>query len=340
MTVIVARLTLVLVVGAALWLASGGAGVNAHLIAQWTGAFGPWAPALHVLLFALGTVLFVPGSLFGLAGGALFGPVLGTMVNVAGATLGAVAAFLIARYAAADWTRQKVGARLERLIAGVEAEGWRFVALVRLVPFFPFNLMNYALGLTRIALGEYALASLICMIPGTLAYSWLGHAGREAAEGSTDAIRYGLLGLAALAATAFVPRLIRRWREVPPSWIDAQSLSTALSPEGQVAVLDVRSDAEFDGPLGHIRGAVNIPVGQLADRIGELDAVRGVRVVTVCLTDKRSACAAAVLREAGFDPHVLRGGMQAWNEALLPVERTRATRTRSDGNEVHQSGCQ
>jgi len=95
--------------------------------------------------------------------------------------------------------------RIERLIAGVEEEGWRFVALVRLVPLFPFSLSNYALGLTRIPLGQYALTSLVCMVPGTLAHSWLGHAGREAAEGSTDAIRYGLLGLAVLAAIAFAP---------------------------------------------------------------------------------------------------------------------------------------
>lgn len=329
MTVITARVVLVLVIaGAVLWLASGGAGVNADQIAQWVRALGVWATVLHVLLFALGTVLFVPGSLFGLAGGAVFGPALGTIVNLAGGTLGAVAAFLIARYAAADWTRKKVGVRLERLIAGVEAEGWRFVALVRLVPLFPFNLTNYALGLTRIRLGEYALASLICMIPGTLAYSWLGNAGREAAAGSTDAIRYGLLGLAALAAIAFVPRLIRRWHEVPPSWIDAQALSKALSEGSRVAVLDVRSEAEFNGPLGHIEGAVNIPVDKLEDRLGQLGAVRGAHVVTVCLTDKRSASAAVVLREAGFDTQVLRGGMQAWTQSLLPVERNYVTHGR------------
>ncbi len=103
------------------------------------------------------------------------------------------------------------------------------------------------------------------MIPGTLAYSWLGYAGREAAEGSTDAIQYGVIGLAAIAAIAFVPRLLRRWRETPPRWIDAQQLSKTLSEANRVAVLDVRSDAEFNGPLGHIRGAVNIPVDELAE---------------------------------------------------------------------------
>jgi uncharacterized membrane protein YdjX (TVP38/TMEM64 family)/rhodanese-related sulfurtransferase len=322
MIVVAARTVLVVIVAAAvLWLAFGGARLDAGQIAEWVRALGAWAPLLHVLLFALGTVLFLPGSLFGLAGGALFGPALGVIVNLAGAMLGAVAAFLIARYAAAELVRQKIGGRAERLIAGVEAEGWRFVALVRLVPLFPFSLMNYALGLTRISPGQYAAASLICMIPGTLAYSWLGHASREAADGSTDAIRYGLLGLAVLAAIAFAPRLIRRWREVAPPWIDVRELSKVLSEGARVAVLDVRGEEEFNGPLGHIRGSLHIPVNELSDRVGELDAVRGVRVVTVCRTDKRSASAAVVLRDAGFDAEVLRGGMEEWNRSLLEVER-------------------
>ena len=94
--------------------------------------------------------------------------------------LGATAAFLVARYLAADWVREKSGARLERLIKGVEAERWRFVAFTRLVPLIPFNLLNYALGLTRIPVIAYMVASLVCMAPGTLAYTWLGYAGREA----------------------------------------------------------------------------------------------------------------------------------------------------------------
>jgi rhodanese-related sulfurtransferase len=160
------------------------------------------------------------------------------------------------------------------------------------------------------------------MVPGTLAFSWLGHAGRETAEGHTDAIRYGLLGMAALSDIAFTPRLIRRWREPPQVWIEVGELSKALSEAAQLAVLDVRGGDEFFGPLGHIRSALNIPLDQLSNRIGELDAVRSNRVVAVCRTDKRSTSAAAMLREAGFDIHVLRGGMEAWNKALLPIERS------------------
>jgi uncharacterized membrane protein YdjX (TVP38/TMEM64 family) len=173
---------------------------------------GPWAPIVHILLFTVATVLFVPGAILGLAGGVLFGPLWGTVFNLIGATLGATASFLVARYIASDWVRQKAGGQLQKLMTGVDEEGWRFVAFTRLVPLFPFNLLNFALGLTRIPLLHYVLASLVCMLPGTLAFTWLAYAGREALAGHDTAIRYGLIALALLAAIAFLPRLFRRLR--------------------------------------------------------------------------------------------------------------------------------
>jgi uncharacterized membrane protein YdjX (TVP38/TMEM64 family) len=101
---------------------------------------------------------------------------------------------------------------VERLIEGVEAQGWRFVAFTRLVSRIPFNLLNYAVGLTRIPIIEYMVVPRVCMAPGTVAYTWLGYAGREAIAGNNTAIRYCLLGLALLAAVAFLPRLVRRLR--------------------------------------------------------------------------------------------------------------------------------
>ena len=94
-----------------------------------------------------------------LAGGALFGPFWGSLWNLLGATLGATLAFLVARYVGGDWVERKAGGLLKRLIDGVDAEGWRFVAFVRLVPLFPFNLSNYVLGLTRIPLHQYVIAT-------------------------------------------------------------------------------------------------------------------------------------------------------------------------------------
>lgn len=281
---------------------------------------GPWAPFAHIVLFTLATVLFVPGVVFGLAGGVLFGPLWGTVLNLVGATLGATASFLVARYLAADWVQRKAGARLQKLIAGVEAEGWRFVAFTRLVPLFPFNLLNYGLGLTRIPLRHYVLASFACMAPGTLAFTWLGHAGREALAGNETAIRSGLIALGLLATLAFLPRLVRRLRgDRSLCWIETEELAGGLS-DNRVAVIDVRGPDEFTGPLGHIDDARNLPVGELPDRLHELDTLKDKRVVLVCRTDKRSANAAAMLRDAGFgDVRVLRGGMERWNQEGLPV---------------------
>ena len=95
---------------------------------------------IFVGLYARSTVLFVPGSGLTVVGGALFGPVWGTLWNLTGATLGATFAFLTARYVASDWVSRTAGERLARVIRGVEEEGWRFVAFVRLVPLFPFHL--------------------------------------------------------------------------------------------------------------------------------------------------------------------------------------------------------
>lgn len=289
--------------------------LDAHLA-----ALGPWAPVGYVATYALATVAFVPGALFGLAGGALFGPVWGSVWNLLGATLGAALSFLVARYIAGDWVERKAGGLLKRLIEGVDAEGWRFVAFVRLVPLFPFNLSNYALGLTRIRFVHYVIASLVCMAPGTIAYTWLGYAGRGALGGDTSAVRYALLAIGLLAAIALLPRLIERMRQ-SFSWIGTEDLKHRVDGGEAVTVIDVRGPAEFTGPLGHIAGARNIPVDQLADRLAELAGLERAPLVLVCRTDKRSAAAARVLRSAGFAQiDVLRRGMEQWDADGLPVE--------------------
>lgn len=179
--------------------------------------FGVFGPIVFIAIYAIATVAFVPGSILTLAGGAIFGPVFGAIWNLIGATLGATGAFLIARYLAGDWVARRAGGRLAAIIGGVEEEGWRFVAFVRLAPIFPFNLVNYAFGLTRVSLAEYVIASAVCMAPGAIAYTWLGYAGRTAAAGEAGAIKAGILALALLGAAAFLPRFIRRSRSAGAS---------------------------------------------------------------------------------------------------------------------------
>lgn len=227
--------------------------------------------------------------------------------------------FLIARYLASDWVAQKAGGRVKQLINGVEGEGWRFVAFVRLVPLFPFNFLNYALGLTRIRLIHYVIASYIFMLPGAVAYTYLGYAGREAMVGGEGMIQKGLLGLALLAVVAFLPRLIGSLRRGP--MIDINDVKQLLDTSEDMLILDVRSNKDFIGEQGHIAGACNIPIKDLQQRMGELDDYMESPVAIVCRTDKQSAKAALLLTEEGFaDVHVVRGGMTKWNEARLAVE--------------------
>ncbi len=185
---------------------------DVNRLQAWIDDAGVFAPMLFVLIYAVATVLFLPGSVITLAGGVLFGPLWGTLYNLTGATLGAVMAFLIARYLASDWVVKKSGDKVKQLMQGVEQEGWRFVAFVRLVPLFPFNLLNYALGLTRIPFLQYLWATWLFMLPGAFAYTWLGYAGREAASGGENMIQTGMIALALLATVAFLPRLVKKIR--------------------------------------------------------------------------------------------------------------------------------
>ena len=283
----------------------------------WVNDAGVLAPIVFILIYTLATILFLPGSVITLAGGALFGPVLGTLLNMIGATLGAAFAFLISRYLASDWIADKAGGRVKQLINGVEGEGWRFVAFARLVPLFPFNLLNYALGLTKIRFLHYLIASYVFMLPGAFAYTYLGYAGREAIGGGEGLIQKILIAFALLAVVAFLPRLIGNIRM--GATIDIAELKRRIDNDDAL-VLDVRTAEDFVGEQGHIDIAVNIAVEELQDRMDELTEYIERPIAIVCTTDKRSAKAALLLTEEGFhDVHVVRGGMTKWIEAELPV---------------------
>lgn len=308
-------LMLVLAVGTAIALRDR---FDAAALQAWVEGAGAAGPLLFMAVYALVTVLFLPGSVITLAGGVLFGPVWGTVYNLTGATIGAALAFLIARYLTAGWVAQRTGGRMKQLVDGVEQEGWRFVAFVRLVPLFPFNLLNYALGLTRIRFWHYVLASYVFMLPGATAYTWLGYAGREALAGGEGMIRNLLIALALLAAAIFLPHFVRKLREKPMLAVD--ELKRRLDAGEKLLLLDVRSAADFAGEKGHIAGALNIPLEELAARQGELESRREQPVLLVCTTDRRSSKAAAQLAAAGFaQVQVVQGGMSAWRERGWPV---------------------
>ena len=293
--------------------------MNAEQLERWLADAGPAAPLLFMLIYILGTVFFLPGSVLTLAGGALFGPAWGTFYNLTGATLGAMLSFLAARYLASEQVAKRTGGRLKQLINGVENEGWRFVAFTRLVPLFPFNLLNYALGLTKISFIQYSLATYLCMLPGALAYTWLGYAGKQAIAGGEGMVRNIMLATALLALVAFLPRLIGKLRSKPMITVD--ELRQRLDAGEDLLLLDVRTPEDYNGEQGHIAGSVLLPVEQLEQRIDELADYLEKPVITICRTDRKSSKAARILAQNGFaDVHVAKMGMTDWNKQGYPIQ--------------------
>ena len=186
--------------------------ITAEALEARIASFGVWAPVGFVLLYGIATVAMVPGSIFDLVGGALFGPYFGSALNLAGGSLGASLAFLVARYIARDWVEARAGRRTRSIVNSVDADGWQFVAFVRIVPIFPYNVMNYLLGLTHIPFAQYLVATLVFMAPSTFVYTWIGVAGREAIAGDANNLRYALLALGLLAVMLMVPRFYKRMR--------------------------------------------------------------------------------------------------------------------------------
>lgn len=298
--------------------------VNADAVVVWLRGFGDAAPLLFVGMYIVATVLFLLGGLLTLVGGALFGAIPGALYSLAGATAGATLSFLLARYVASGWVAARLHAKLPTLMRGIESGGWKFVGLVQLVPVIPFNALNYALGLTPIRLSHYVWASFVFMLPGALAYSYLGHIGREAAAGRADFIRTVLIAIGVISLMSMLSMLIKKFRKEPTpiphiNATDAVELNRSLG-SSNVVVIDVRNPDEFSGPAGHIKNAINVPLPSLTQRVHELAAYRKRKVVVVCLSDQRSTQAIHTLREAGFeDLVVLRGGMKEWAENHLPV---------------------
>lgn len=173
---------------------------------------GPMGPLLLVVFYVVGAVCLVPGSILAVSTGAVLGLPWALVYASVASTLGAVAAFLVGRHLARDWVGRRIegNATFAAIDGAVEREGWRIVLLTRLSPVFPYNILNYAFGLTGVKLRHYVIASWIGMIPSTLAWVYLGslaHAGVEAAR-RTPA-EWALYGLGLVATVAVVLAIMR-----------------------------------------------------------------------------------------------------------------------------------
>jgi uncharacterized membrane protein YdjX (TVP38/TMEM64 family) len=188
--------------------------------AAWVESLGPLGPAVFIAGYAIATVAFIPGSILTLAGGAIFGLAKGTLIVFIGASLGSALAFLVARYLARSAIERRIeeSSRFAAIDSAVAKQGLKIVFLLRLSPIFPFNLLNYALGLTRVSFRDYLIAS-IGMLPGSFLYVYYGKAiGSLAAVAGGAEVDKGAgywvvlaLGLAAtLIVTTIVTKIARK----------------------------------------------------------------------------------------------------------------------------------
>jgi uncharacterized membrane protein YdjX (TVP38/TMEM64 family) len=143
---------------------------------EWIRSLGVWAPVAFIAIYAIACVLAIPASILTLGGGFLFGFVWGSIYVVAGAMLGAVAAFVVGRYFARDWIAKKIEGhgKFKAIDEAIGREGWKIILLARLAPVFPYAVLNYGFALTRVSLRDYVVATAIGIIPAMLAFVYFG----------------------------------------------------------------------------------------------------------------------------------------------------------------------
>jgi len=187
---------------------------------EWTQGLGVWGPMFVVGFYIVACVAFLPGSVLTLGTGFIFKLLLGTITVSIGSTLGACAAFMIGRTFGRKWISKKAD-RNEKFSAidnAIGQQGFKIVLLVRLSPVFPFNLLNYAFGLTKVSFAKYVLGSWIGMLPGTVMYVYFGAGLRSLADASGGKIETGVTGqiffwgglIATIAVTVFVTAVARK----------------------------------------------------------------------------------------------------------------------------------
>ncbi|MFZ1217948.1 MAG: TVP38/TMEM64 family protein [Chthoniobacterales bacterium] len=185
---------------------------------EWVQQLGPAGVVVFIAAYAIATILFLPGWIFTVSAGLIYGIVGGTLVALAGAIIGSTLAFLIARYVLRRHIEEitRKSPRFAAIDEAIGRNGWKIVGLLRLSPLIPFNLSNYFYGITSVRFGAYVLVSAVGMIPGTLLYAYLGAVGQAGVSGRATAHsnwQYVLLAvglIATIAVTIFVSRIAKK----------------------------------------------------------------------------------------------------------------------------------
>jgi uncharacterized membrane protein YdjX (TVP38/TMEM64 family) len=203
------RIALVLlVVGGVGWVLANRANLGADSIRLAIAQY-PAAPLIFLIAHVIASLIFFPRTVLAVAAGALFGLWWGSLWAALGSVVGAVAGFLAARYVNSGLVDLESLKRFGPILLRAERGGWRAVFLLRLIPVIPHSLSNYALGLTRLDVGAYAVGSLLGQLPMTIACAAAGAAGETWVTGKTGWIVPTLIGLAALLLSLMLPRFFR-----------------------------------------------------------------------------------------------------------------------------------
>jgi uncharacterized membrane protein YdjX (TVP38/TMEM64 family) len=173
-------------------------------IRTWILSFGWLAPLLYVILYTVRPLILFPASVLSLAGGLAFGAIWGTILTVIGATAGAVLSFVIARFMGHSLVRTDWKGNMKKVQIQLENRGLLYVLLLRLIPLFPFDLISYVSGVSKIRFRAFFIGTLFGIIPGTFAYNFLGS---SFTEGGWRDI---LIGAAVFLGAMAIPLLFRR----------------------------------------------------------------------------------------------------------------------------------
>jgi uncharacterized membrane protein YdjX (TVP38/TMEM64 family) len=184
---------------------------NIQKLKGWINGFGIIAPLVYIGLYIIAALFFLPGLPVSLLAGIAFGPLLGALYADIGATLGATAAFLVARYAARGmvegWAQSNE--QFRKIDEGVEKQGWRMLMITRLVPLFPYNVQNFAYGLTKINVVTFMIVSFICMLPGAVAFTFMAGA-IVAGESPMQILIYLSIGAVLLVGMSLIPGYLQK----------------------------------------------------------------------------------------------------------------------------------
>ncbi len=205
-------LLVVFIVSAFLLARRYGLHLDPERLRAWINGFGAWGPIVYMLIYAIAPSLMVPALPLTVAGGILFGPLWGSVYVIVGATIGASLAFLIARYMGRSWVEGLLGGgRLKELDAKVRAQGWKIVAVTRLIPLFPFIFLNYAFGLTDIRFSHYVIATFLFMIPGAVAYVVFSSSLLDVLKGRVSG--GFIIGIVLVIIISLLPVIYKRYRK-------------------------------------------------------------------------------------------------------------------------------